>query len=102
MDMIKIDDKLLDYLFNLARLPTKSINRRQKTKLKQDLSQILEYISQLDQVPTQDVEVFHRPYPLEGIGHDDQVKTDRCILLPATGAKYKGYLIGHRVIDKEA
>ncbi|NOY15134.1 MAG: hypothetical protein GXP43_02855 [bacterium] len=98
--MIKIDDNLLNYLFNLARIPASRLSLVQKQKLKKDLNTILGYINKLNKLDTSSVKPFHRPYPLEDIGHDDQ--PDPSSQTPIKFANQKdGYLIVNRIIDKD-
>ncbi len=97
--MIRVDDQLLEYLFQLANLSISTLSQKQKVKLKRDLNSILGYINKLNQIDTRDIPVFHRPYPLDDIGHDDQVQVSNLKLqFPQT---HHRYLIVKRVIDKD-
>ncbi len=96
--MIKINDQLLEYLFQLANLPISAVSSQQKTKLKTDLNSILDYINKLDQINTDNIPIFHRPYPLDDIGHDDQVKTTH--FKPTFPESHNHYLVVKRIINK--
>ncbi len=97
---MKVDERLLDYLLNLAHLPRLAEDHRQR--LKKELSHILEYVGQLKEVPTEGVELLQRPYPLKNIGHEDEVKKSTLgpEVLPAEKRK-DDYLIVAGLIDKE-
>ena len=96
--MIKINDQLLEYLFQLANLPASVLSDKQKTKLKKDLNSILDYVNKLNQINTDNIPVFHRPYPLNDIGHNDQVKTTH--FKPAFPEHHNHYLVVKRIINK--
>ncbi len=97
---MKVDDKLLDYLFQLAHLPPASPSK--KKQLKGELSRILEYVTQLTEVDTKEVEILQRPYPLKNVGHKDEVVNSGLgpEILPPT-KKYNNYLVVAGLIDKE-
>ena len=97
--MIKINDQLLKYLFQLANLPISTLSNQQKTKLKKDLNSILDYVNKLNQIDTTNTPIFHRPYPLDDIGHEDQILPSNLNMqFPKT---HNGYLVVQRIINKD-
>ncbi len=100
--MVKVDDKLLGYLMSLSHFHLK-LDESRRNKLKKDLSAVLRYVSQLQELDTSQVEILQRPYPLKNIGHSDEVKSENYLpasVLP-TEKVYKNYLVVKQLINKD-
>ncbi len=99
--MVAIDDQLLDYLLNLAKIPKSKLNDNKRKKLQTDLSGILNHIDRLNQVKTDKVDILVRPYDLSNIGHNDEVKPSLRLNQYLKKRLHKGYFQISQLIDKD-
>jgi len=67
--IIKKDD--VDYLGDLARI---SLNEQEKEKICSDLEKILNYVSQLEKLDTEDVEPTYHSHPVKNVFRKDIVE----------------------------
>ena len=58
---------------HLADLSNFSVSKEETESLKKDLSEILEYISQLDEVDVKDVEPTYQVFEMENVWRDDEI-----------------------------
>ena len=58
---------------HLADLSNFSVSKEETESLKKDLSEILKYISQLDEVDVKDVEPTYQVFEMENVWRDDEI-----------------------------
>ena len=78
---MKITREEIDHL---AMLSNFSLNDAEADSLGSDLNQIIDYISQLDELDTEGVEPTYQVFEMENVWRDDEIKTqeaDRSALL---------------------
>jgi aspartyl-tRNA(Asn)/glutamyl-tRNA(Gln) amidotransferase subunit C len=68
--MTKINEELINQLAHLARL---EFNNEEKQRILNDLNRILDYIEQLNEVPTDNVEPLIYLSPNQNILREDEV-----------------------------
>lgn len=78
---MEITEKDIDHL---AMLSNFSLSKEEKSSLRQDLQNIIGYISQLDELDVKGVEPTYQVFEMENIWRDDEIKSqeaDREMLL---------------------
>lgn len=68
---MKLEDKDVKYTANLAKLELKE---NESNKMKESLSQILDYIGMLDEIDTSKVKPLSHILPIENVFREDKVK----------------------------
>ena len=68
---MEITDKEINHL---ASLSNTSLKPEEKEALKQDLGNILKYISKLDELDTDGVEPTYQVFEMENVWRDDEIK----------------------------
>lgn len=69
---MNISDDDINYL---AKLSNFSVSEAEKVDLKRDLSAILDYVKQLDEVDTDGVEPTYQVLDLQNVWQEDEVET---------------------------
>lgn len=69
---MEITDKEINHL---ASLSNTSLDAEEKETLKQDLGNILKYISKLDELDTEGVEPTYQVFEMENVWRDDEITT---------------------------
>lgn len=95
---MKITEKDVDYIANLARL---ELEGEHKEKMQADLENILEYIDLLNEVNTDDVEPTAHVLPVKNVLREDKNKSsvDRQFVLDhAIESNDEGFFIVPKVI----
>lgn len=97
---MKITEKDVDYIANLARLEIKG---EHKAKMQADLENILEYIDLLNEVDTEGVEPTAHVLPVKNVLRDDENKesVDRDFVLKhAIESNEEGFFLVPQVIKQ--
>lgn len=87
---MKIDDNLIAYLEELSRL---RLNNEEKTRAKEDLGRILDYMDKLNELDTTDGQEVSQPFELTNNFRADEVEQsiDRALILKNAPQKKDGY-----------
>lgn len=78
---MEITEKDIDHLATLSNF---SLSNEEKSNLRQDLQNIIGYISQLDELDVSGVEPTYQVFEMENVWRDDEIKpqeADREMLL---------------------
>lgn len=96
--MVKLTKEEVEHVAKLARL---GLTEKEKKKFQKQLSSILNYVSQLNEVETKDVEPIAQITGLFNVTREDKVKpsTSRNKLLKNAPAKQNGYLKTKRILE---
>jgi aspartyl-tRNA(Asn)/glutamyl-tRNA(Gln) amidotransferase subunit C len=70
MSSMKIDDRMIAYLADLARL---ELGEEEKESLKKDLADILNYVAKLEELDTEGVPELTHPFAAENRFREDVV-----------------------------
>lgn len=68
---MKITREEIDHLAELSNF---SLSSEEKDSLGKDLSQIIDYISQLDELDTEGVEPTYQVFEMENVWREDEIK----------------------------
>ena len=71
---MNIDDKMIDYIGELARLKVKD-DERESTK--NEMNKIIEYMDTLKQIDTTGIEAMSHAFPVKNVFREDVVKPSR-------------------------
>ena len=71
---MNIDDKMIDYIGELARLKVKD-DERESTK--NEMNKIIEYMDTLNQIDTTGIEAMSHAFPVKNVFREDVVKHSR-------------------------
>lgn len=89
----------LEHLSNLARI---KLTKQEEEKFSQDLSSVLEYIKQLQEIDTKNIEPISQITGLENIVRDDEVEISdeitRKELLDNVPEKERGFVKVKRIL----
>ena len=67
---MEINCEVIEHLADLSNF---SVSKEETESLKKDLSEILKYISQLDEVDVRDVEPTYQVFEMENVWRDDEI-----------------------------
>ena len=95
---MQIDDKLLAYLEDLSCL---TLSDDEKTRLKKDLREILDYMARLGELDTNGV--LERSHPFDAVNafRDDEVRPsfDRALILQNAPVKNDEFFIAPKTVE---
>ena len=60
-------------IFHLAKLSNFSLSEKEAGSLKKDLGEIIKYISQIDELDTENVEPTYQVFEMENVWRDDEI-----------------------------
>lgn len=93
----RVDDKLIGHIADVARL---KLSEKEKKQFMEELKEILEAFSKIDQVDTKNVDVSLQPVELKNMLREDKEEEclDRDDALNLTEHKKDGYFKGPRAV----
>ena len=95
---MKIDDKLVAYVAELAHL---KLDDEQKRQAADDLSKMIGYVDKLGELDTEGVEPMSHAFPVVNVFREDEVKEsmDRELILQNAPAKKDGCFLVPRTVE---
>lgn len=93
-----ITDETINYVAALAKL---DLGKEEKEKAKKDLSSILEYMTIMNELDTDNIEPMSHVFPIKNVFREDIVtnKPNRDILLGNAPAKKDGCFIVPKTVE---
>ncbi len=94
-----------DDILHVAKLAKLTLTPKEITKFQEQLSKIVNYISQLSEVDTSNYEPTSQTTGLENVSRSDEVKPDTFSqedALSGTEKTHNGYFVVDAVLDKES
>lgn len=89
---------------HVAKLAKLSLTSGQVEKFKSQLSEVVNYVSQLNEVDTSDTQATSQTTGLENVKRDDEIKTGNCLsqeqALSGTGKNHNGYFVVPGILEE--
>lgn len=99
-DIMSVSKEDVEYIAGLARL---SFDEGEKEVLVEDLNKILNYVDQLSQLPTDNIDIEVNPFYIENVYREDEVETSMSLqeVLKNAPETLEGYVVVPKVIGEE-